>query len=197
VTPQQLELLRQMSALDPPVRIMGGFAEDALLAGTVTRPHGDVDWLIDRREYDLRLAQARELGFGELEVWGESAPGQPFYLYGENGELKLEAGVADVEDGTLWVKIASLRFELDGKPPPVGFRFRLPEDTFSHPAVELDGVTVWPISPLALYQLRAGIARQGAFGEPDEKQRRAMRELKERFFPDRSDEELVPEIEPL
>lgn len=186
-----------MASLDPPVRIMGGYAEDALLAGTVTRPHGDVDWLIHRSEYELRLAQARELGFGELEVWGESAPGRPFYLYGENGDLKLEAGVADEEGGALWIQISSLRFELDGNPPPAGFRFRLPPDTFSHPPVELDGVTVWPISPLALYQLRAGIAQWGAFGDLDEKQLRSMAELQRRFFPGRSDDELVPEVEPL
>jgi hypothetical protein len=51
-----------MSVLEPPVRIIGGYAEDALLAGTVTRPHVDVDWLIPRREYELRLAQASEFG---------------------------------------------------------------------------------------------------------------------------------------
>jgi hypothetical protein len=53
-----------MSVLEPS-RIIGGYAEDALLAGTVTRPHVDVDWLIPRREYELRLAQARELGFDD------------------------------------------------------------------------------------------------------------------------------------
>jgi hypothetical protein len=197
VTARQLELLERMSALDPPLRVIGGFAEDALLAGSVTRPHVDVDWLIPRRECDLRLEQASELGFAELEVWGESAPGEPFYLYGESGDLKLEIGVADEEDGALWIKVWAISFEVDGKPAPVGYRLELPSDTFRHPRVEIDGITVWPASPLALYQFRVGIARQGSFGELGEKQLRAMHDLKNRFFPDRTEADLMPRIERL
>ena len=51
---------------------MGGYAEDALLAGAVTRPH-------DQEE--LRRAQLAELGFTDWETWGEAAPGVPFYLF--------------------------------------------------------------------------------------------------------------------
>ena len=29
------------------------------------------------------------------ETWGEAAPGEPFYLFGENGDLKLDIGIAD------------------------------------------------------------------------------------------------------
>jgi hypothetical protein len=54
VAEQQLELLRRMAELDPAPCIFGGYAEDALLAGTVTRPHEDVDWLLPRREFELR-----------------------------------------------------------------------------------------------------------------------------------------------
>ena len=42
---------------------LGGYAGEALLAGTVTRPHLDVDWLLPPGELGLRLEQARELGF--------------------------------------------------------------------------------------------------------------------------------------
>ena len=106
--------------------------------------------------------------------------------------------MADEEDGAFWLELHRLRFELDdGKPAPAGYRLRLPGDTFEHPPVDLDGVTVWPISPLALHQMRLGIARQGSFGELGEKQLRSLRELRTRFFPDRSDEELLPPIEPL
>jgi len=197
LTEQQLELLRRMTALHPPVRIIGGYAEDALLAGTVTRPHVDIDWLFPRREYDLRLAQACQLGFDRLEVWGESAPGQPFYLYGDNGRLKLELGVADEEDGRLWIKLHRLAFEIDGGPAPAGYRLELPGDTFEHPPVEIDGITVWPASPRALYQIRVGIAQRRSFGELGPKQLHAMRQLKARFFPERPEDELLPTIETL
>jgi hypothetical protein len=115
-----------MADRDPAPCIMGGFAEDALLAGTVTRAHGDVD---------------------------------------------CEA--------------------------PAGYRLRMPTETYSHPPVELDGISVRVVSPLAVYQLRAGIARQGSFGALSAQQLESMRLLRERFFPGRTEAELVPPTEPL
>ena len=193
----QLELLRRMVALEPAPCLIGGFAEDALLAGTVTRPHVDVDWLVPRRELPLRAEQARELGFGEFETWGESAPGEPFYLYAENGELNLELGVTDEPDGRVYLKIQKFAFDIDGREPPAGYQLLLPRDTFEHPPVELDGVAVRTASPLALYQLRIGIASQGSFGPLTERQRETSRRLKERFFPLYHDADLQPRIEPL
>jgi hypothetical protein len=197
LTTRQLDLLRRMESFDPPVRLIGGYAEDALLAGSVTRPHVDIDWLFPRRELELRLAQAGELGFDELAVRGDSAPGHAFYLYGERDGLELEIGIVDEESGGLWMKIHSLAFEIDGRPAAAGYRIELPSDTFQHPPVQLEGIRVWPASPLALYQMRVGIAAQGSFGKPGEKQLRAMQALKERFFSDRSASELMPRVEPL
>jgi hypothetical protein len=193
----QLELLRLMAALDPTPCLIGGYAEDALLAGTVTRAHVDIDWLVPRHELPLRHAQARELGFGEFETWGESAPGKPFYLYAENGDLKLELGVTDEQDGRVHLRIRKLAFDIDGREPPAGYQVLLPPDTFAHPPVELDGVLVRTASPLALYQLRTGIASQGSFGPLSAQQRESARRLKERFFPLYPDADLKPRIEPL
>lgn len=192
----QLELLRRIAALDPPPCLIGGYAEDALLAGTVTRPHVDVDWLVPRRELPLRVAQARELGFDELTTWGESARGKPFYLYGESGELRLELGVADEIDGRVYLRIHSLAFEVDGKEAPAGYQILMPRDTFEHTPVAIDGVIVRTASPLALYQLRIGIASQGSFGELSPQQQESARRLKERFFPKHSEIDLAPRIEP-
>ena len=197
LTERQLDLLGRSAALDPPVRILGGYAEDALLAGTLTRPHVDVDWIFPRSEYDLRLAQARELGFDEFDVRGESAAGRPFYLHARNGDLELEVGVVDDDEAALWLTVGRLGFDIGGEPASAGYRIELPHDTFEHPAAAIDGVTVWPASPLALYQLRVGIAQKGSFGELGEKQLQAMRALKARFFPELSDEDLIPRIEPL
>jgi hypothetical protein len=193
----QLELLRRMAALNPAPCLIGGYAEDALLAGTVTRPHVDVDWVCPRRELPLRLAQARELGFGEFETWGEAAPGEPFYLYGENGDLKLEVGVADEQDGGVYLRIHRLAFDIDGKKAPAGYQLLLPRDTFEHPPVEIVGVVVHTASPLALYQLRIGIASQRSFGPLSPQQRESARRLKETFFPLHSDIDLEPPIQPL
>ncbi|HWM16368.1 MAG TPA: hypothetical protein VNP97_07260, partial [Microbacterium sp.] len=69
--------------------------------------------------------------------------------------------------------------------------------TFEHPPVEIDGVVVRAASPLALYQLRTGIASQGSFGQLSPQQRESARRLKETFFPLYSDVDLEPRIEPL
>jgi hypothetical protein len=193
----QLELLRRMAALDPMPCLIGGYAEDALLAGTVTRSHGDIDWLVPRRELPLRREQARELGFDELSVWGESAPGEPFYLYGESGALKLEVGVADEHRGRACLRIHSLAFEIDGRPPPTGYQIVMPPGTFEHPPVAIDGIPVRAASPLALYQLRVGIASRGSFGTLSTRQQESARRLREQFFPGLPEVELEPRIEPL
>jgi hypothetical protein len=194
---RQLELIARMASLDPPPWFMGGYAEDALLAGTVTRPHLDVDWLFPRRELDLRLEQCAQLGFAAFETWGEAAPGEPFYLFGENGDLRLDLGIADESGGQRIVRVHSLAFEVDGRPAPSGYQVHLPEDLFEYPEVELDGIALRPASPLGLYQLRVGIASQGSFGELSERQRASARNLRETFYPGASEEELAPSIEPL
>jgi hypothetical protein len=119
---QQLQMLRRMATLDPPPCFMGGYAEDALLAGTLTRAHEDFDWRLPRRELELRTAQAKRLGFSGFETWGEAAPGEPFYLYAENGGLKLDLGIADEERSSLWIKVHRLSFTVDGKEAPAGYR---------------------------------------------------------------------------
>ena len=194
---RQLNLLERMAALEPEPFIMGGFAEDALLTGSVTRDHGDVDWILTRRELKMRRGQAAALGFDSLETWGEAAPGEPFYLSGDNGDLRLEAGVADEIDGRLFFMIHSVAFDIDGEQPRVGYRIRLPDDTFDHAPVELEGIRIRVASPLFLYQLRTGIASQGTFGPLSEHQLETMSQLRARFFPERPENELEPRVEPL
>jgi hypothetical protein len=191
-TQRQLDLLDRMATLDPPLFIMGGFAEDALVGEGISREHEDVDWLVTRSELPLRLEQARDLGFTEFGTYGESAPGKPFYLSAQQGDLSIDVGVCDEVDGGHVIDISRLMFEIDGAEPPAGFRVHLPPDTFEHGPVQLEGVRVWPASPLCLYQTRIGIAARGAFGELNEKQRTSLRRLKEAFFADRSDDELMP-----
>jgi hypothetical protein len=149
---RQFDLLARMSALDPPVRIMGGYAEDAPLAGTSTRPHVDIDWLLPRHEQELRLGQAKKLGFQAFEVRGEPAPHQPFYLHGRDGDLELEIGIVarttegsgSGSDGLPSRSAASLPRRL---PDQAAAQFN---GTFEYPPVEIDGVAVCPASPLAL-----------------------------------------------
>jgi hypothetical protein len=99
---------------------MGGYAEDALLAGAVTRPHEDIDLIFPRDEEKLRRAQLAELGFTDWETWGEAAPGVPFYLFGQSGDLKLDLGVIDEVDGENWMRVHRLSFTVGGREAPAG-----------------------------------------------------------------------------
>jgi hypothetical protein len=197
LTVRQLDLLRRMAELDSPPCVFGGYAEDALLAGSVTRAHLDIDWLVPRRELELRLAQAEALGFAEFETWGESAPGEPFYLFAQNGDLSIDIGVSDEVDGRLLARVWKLLFEIDGRPAPAGYQFHMPADTYTHPPARLDGIPVRVASPLALYQLRAAIAAKGSFGPLSAPQEASLWRLRETFFPRRTEDELAPRIEPL
>ena len=197
LTARQLELIATLAALEPPPWFMGGYAEDALLAGAVTREHEDVDLIFPRAEEQLRRAQLAELGFGDWETWGEASPGVPFYLFGHSGELRLDLGIVDRADGGNWMRVHRLAFTVGGEEAPAGYQLRLPDDLFDHPVVELEGIALKPISPLALYQMRAGVAEHNSFGPLSERQRATMAELRARFFPEVPDEDLLPPSEPL
>ena len=121
----------------------------------------------------------------------------PFYLYAEHGDVHLDVGVADEEDGALWVRVHSLAFEVNGAEAPAGYRFRLPDDLLTYPPVEIDGTTIRIASQLALYQIRIGIAGQGSFGELSERQQTSARRLRDEFLADLSAEELGPRVERL
>jgi hypothetical protein len=156
--PSYLNLLRALGQLEDPPALFGGFAEDALLAGTITRPHADLDLLIPRPQLSRRLEQFRALGFASFESYFDEAPGRPLVLHAKAFGLDLELGIINVtRDGTPWFML----------PDPVThqpYYIELPRDTFTLQRCLLDDVTVWCVPPLALYQMRAGIARTGAFG---------------------------------
>jgi hypothetical protein len=194
---RQLELVAQLAALEPPLSFMGGFAEDAVLAGAVTRAHRDVDVIWPRSHQELRMAQLAGLGFTDWETWAEAAPGLPFYLFGRRGDLEIDLGITDGAGGEHWMRVHRLAFTVDGKEAPAGYQLRLPDDLFEQPLVELEGIPIRPISPLALYQIRAGVARMGSFGPLSEQHLATLAQLRARFFPDRTDEELLPPCEPL
>ena len=67
-------------------------------------------------------------------------------------------------------------------------------DMFDFPASAIDGVDVRTISPLAQYQIRAGIAAAGGFGPLRQKDVAAQQALHDRFFSDVAPETLAPTI---
>jgi hypothetical protein len=73
-------------------------------------------------------------------------------------------------------------------------RIELSDGVFDHPMSTLDGVAVRTVSPLALYQIRAGITMAGGFGPPRPKDITSQEALRTRFFPGASRESLQPTL---
>ena len=140
-------------------------------------------------------ARARVHRLGDL---GEAAPGEPFYLSGRNGDLSIDIGVSDDDArGRKVLRVHSIAFQIDGGPAPVGYQVVLPADTFAHSPATLEGITVHVASPLALYQIRVGIASQGSFGPLSERHRASSERLRELLLDGRPEADVAPVIEPL
>lgn len=197
-TRRQLDLLEQFQEFEPPPFLMGGVAEDALLSGGYTRPHGDLDLLVERSELDDLLRRLRPLGYDAWATRGENASGEPFYLASQDSPVLLELGVTDRNDqGDLYLEIARVHYTLGSGEPPVGYRVYLPPNTFSYPPVMLEGSQVRCISPLATFQLRLGIGSRGTFGPLRDSDKAATESLRVKFFPSEDEQMLQPRVESL
>lgn len=183
-----LPLVERLASLEPPVFVFGGIAEDALLDGSVTRSHGDVDVLVARVTLTQHLEQLAALGFISFDVLFESAPGVPLVLGATNHGLNLELGVFDeLEPG-------SVSFLLPMQAGAV--RVTLPDDTLTFPVASIDGVPIRTVSPLALYQLRQAFISTGVFGPERDKDRVAQARLRAELLVNAPDVDLRPRIEP-
>ena len=183
-----LVLLKHMATLSPPLFVMGGFAEDALLYHRITRQHGDLDVLIVRSQLNQCLQQLKPLGFAEFEGYLEESPGRPLILGARADNLHLEIGVSNPEPSGGYI------FEVPGQPPPSRFRVFLPEDTFQYPATTIEGVAIQTISPLALYQMRAASAMTRSFGEMRASDLTMQEQLRKTFFASQDERQLIPKI---
>ena len=183
-----LPLLERIANLLPPVFIMGGFAEDALLNHRITRQHGDIDVLTLRNQLNQCLEQFKSLGFPEFEVYIEESPGNPFVLGADANDLHIEIGVGNVDPS------GGYSFEVDGQAPSSRYRIFLPKDTLEYPASTLEGIPIHTISPLALYQMRAAFAVTGSFGEMSPNAVTTQELLRKTFFADQDEGKLMPKI---
>jgi hypothetical protein len=180
-------LLETLMTFEPPVHVFGGFAEDALLHGTSVREHDDVDVLVGRDELEAQLRNAQAIAFSSAEVRFEPIDGMPVVIGTTNGHLDLEISVYDqAPGGTIFFHMV----DADGRL----LRVELSDGVFDYPISTLDGVAVRTVSPLALYQIRAGITMAGGFGPPRPKDITSQEALRTRFFPDASLESLQPTL---
>ena len=128
---EYLPLIRSLMELDAPIRIFGGFAEDALLGGRIRRPHDDVDVMIARDALDRGLRMFEELGFEPPEIRFEPTAGSPLVMGTVREGLNLELSVIDIAEA------GTPSFTLPGEHGLV--RVLLPPDTWSWPPCETRG----------------------------------------------------------
>lgn len=185
-----LPLIEQLATSQPASFVFGGYAEDALLHGRVSRPHDDLDVLVARPIASELIARLEGLGFRPFDVLFEPVAGRPLVLGSSRGSLNVELGLYD---GGESMRPPSFVIPWADRP----FRVTLPDDTLDHPTSAIDGVPIRTISPLALYQLRATFVETAVFGPPRPKDHGALELLRDRLLADRSDEDLRPRIEPV
>lgn len=180
-------VLQALMTFDPAVHVFGGFAEDALLHGRCVRTHDDVDVLVGREELEAQLRNAHGIGFASHEVRFEPIEGMPMVIGTTDGSRDLEISVYDRSpEGSVFFHIPNQEGRL--------FRIDLSNGVFDHPLSDLDDITLRTVSPLALYQIRAGITMAGGFGPPRPKDVTSQEALRARFFPDASPESLQPRM---
>jgi hypothetical protein len=177
--------------------LAGGFAEDALLYHQPSREHMDIDWFVLRPDLDYYLDLARQFGFTTCRTFGNNASGEPFYLScAANDSLWIDLAIGEVDaEGNIYGEIAELLFDTTDLPPFTPFRIYFDKDILHYPLTEFDGLALQTMSPLGLYQFRAGFHRHRTFGELRETDKQSMAALKARFFAHQSDEELMPVTE--
>lgn len=189
----QHKVLKQMSNVDPQPYIMGGYAEDAILYQRETRPHSDIDWIIPRNKLAEYDQAARNLGFPVMGTYGKTAKGEPFYVaWTDDESFWIECIIVDEEQGNLYVEMAELNFDTIGLPPLSPFRIYLPPDTFNYKQTTFENFKIRTASPLAIYQIRAGINVYKPFGDLRGKDKVAMKALKNKFFPAIEESQLIP-----
>jgi hypothetical protein len=180
-------LFEALMRFEPPVYLFGGFAEDALLHGSVVRPHEDVDVLVSRDALERQLENARAIGFAFEEVRFQPSEGKPVVIGTGDGNINLEISVHDLTDeGGVCFFMVDERDRL--------VRIELSDGVFDHPTSQLDGVAVRTVSPLAQMQIREGIRMAGGFGPPRPKDIPVQQELIARFFPGVPVERLRPTV---
>ncbi len=184
-------LLKCLATLSPPLFIMGGFAEDALLFHRITGQHADLDVLATRPQLHRQLPQLIVLGLAEPTTSLDEVSKHPLILSARENSPHIEIWVSTPEPSR------GYSFEVDGQSPSNRFRIYLPEDTFHYPATMIEDIAIQTVSPLALYHLRAISAMTRHVGEKRAQDLAMQEQLRQTFLEDQDEQKLTPKLRQL
>jgi hypothetical protein len=181
-------LLQRLATLAPPLFIMGGFAEDALLFHRITGQHADLDVLVIRPQLNRHLQQLTAFGLAESATSLEEGLRHPLILRAGGNSPDIEIWVSTLEPS------GGYSLDVGGQPPSSRYRIFLPEDTFQYPATMIEGIAIQTVSPLALYQLRAISAMTRHVGAKRAKDLAMQEQLRQTFLTDQDERTLTPRL---
>ena len=167
-------LVEALARLDPPTRLFGGIAEDALLTETLSRPHADVDVFVLRPELTRYLELFAGWGFDDFETRFEVRPNHPLALGCPRGEADLELGLFDQDTSGIYFEV------IDSQGAPT--KIYLPDDALSYPPTRIGSNEIRVLSPRALVDIRRGLELLSTFGPLREKDIRVQQRLLDAFF---------------
>ncbi len=176
----QLAFISDISERDIPVVLFGGYAEDALLAGDITREHHDVDVLLDREKLEETLAKLGDTGYS-VEVITESGSDSPYKLLAAKDGAVFDIALLDKNDqGEPYIDVEGAG---DGGAREIQ-RIFLPPGSLDGATASMRGQEVKVVPPLALMYVRTAMERTGRFPSgPRQKDIDGEKAIRERFFP--------------
>jgi hypothetical protein len=166
--------LGELAALSPPLYLMGGIAEEALLHGRLSPHHADLDVLALPAHWAWQAPALVALGFAAAPgTIAQPAAGRPAVLRRPTGSLQVEVWLAVPAPGR------GFALDLPRQAPAGFFQLSLPADTFGHPPVTVAGLTLYTVSPLALYLLRAASSLTRGTAQQRERDRAIQAQLRQ------------------
>ena len=171
---RQLDFLRDVFQRQLPLRLVGGFADDALLHQKPTRHHQDVDFLASRRDSDLlkREFSSQGLKVEEVEI---PLREQPYKLMISGENLKAEVVLYDHDHaGEPYIGLSNpMRNEK--------LKVYLDVEGLNAPVQRINDIEVRTVSPRALIRLKDQYHQAGA--ESNVGQVRVRNKLIDKFYP--------------
>ena len=179
-TKQQLKFISVISQFELPTVIIGGFAEDALLGGEITREHGDVDILLDRDDVASVKQKLTEAGYA-VEEKIEEGSSKPYKLLLSNGGVRFDIGIADKdESGNPYIDVVGKNDQEEN----VTYRVFLPKDLLVGEDATIESKKVKVAKAENLLYLRYAVEMISRFPTPRQKDIDGERAIRENFFPE-------------
>lgn len=175
LTQKQVKFIDDAFDRDLPVRLYGGYAEEALLEGRVTRGHHDVDMVALRKDGDDIRLGFENLGCNVSEHTEDGAD-KPYKFLVKRGGVEADIAFLD------WDEDRNQPYAETATPEGKKVRAYFDRGALAQGTQQLDGMGVQTVSPLMQMQMREAfwLVKRG---EPRQQDLDKQEALRQKFFP--------------